>query len=186
MKKFLIILCLALYPFSCFAREPFLKFEIDAEKNANSHNNMGLIYVQDRYYAAAIKEFQTAILLCPDKQSSAIYYTNLANVYMKIGYPALAQDTLERAIRLYPMNFSYYQDVVQAYKQQGLLESKLKQYENDIKNPMSEIFVGLILIELGRVREGLSTLHEFCLIEPDLIISRGVMNYIKTNSNVRM
>lgn len=185
MKKLLIVLCLFLCPL-CYAKEPFLKFEIDAEKNANSHNNMGIIYVQDRYYAAAIKEFQTAILLCPDKQSSAIYYTNLANVYMKIGYPALAQDTLERAIKLYPMNFSYYQDVVQAYKQQGLLASKLKQYKNDIKNPMSEIMVGLILIEQGQVQEGLSTLHQFCLLEPDLIISKGVMNYIKANSNVKL
>ena len=185
MKKLLVIFCLLLSSV-CYAREPFLKFEIDAEKNANNHNNMGVIYVQDRYYAAAIKEFQTAILLCPDKQSSAIYYTNLANVYMKIGYPALAQDTLERAIRLYPMNFSYYEDVVQAYKRQGLLESKLKQYKKDVKNPMSEIMVGLILIELGRVQEGLSTLHQFCLLEPDLIISKGVMNYIKSNSNVKM
>ncbi len=185
MKKLLIIFCLALCPV-CFAKEPFLKFEIDAEKNANNHNNMGVIYVQDRYYAAAIKEFQTAILLCPDKQSSAIYYTNLANVYMKIGYPALAQDTLERAIRLYPMNFSYYEDLVQAYKRQGLLDSKLKYYEKDKKNPMSEIMVGLIMIEQGRVQEGMNKLHQFCLLEPDLIISRGVMNYIKTNSNTKM
>ena len=59
MKKLLIVLCLFLCPL-CYAKEPFLKFEIDAEKNANSHNNMGILYVQDKYYAAAIKEFQTA------------------------------------------------------------------------------------------------------------------------------
>ena len=185
MKKLLIVLCLFLCPL-CYAKEPFLKFEIDAEKNANSHNNMGILYVQDKYYAAAIKEFQTAILLCPDKQSSAVYYTNLANVYMKIGYPSLAQDTLERALKLYPMNFAYYQDVVQTYKMQGLLDTKLKQYENDVKNPMSEVMTGLILIELGRVEEGLNKLHQFCLIEPDLINSKSVMKYIKENSNVKL
>lgn len=185
MKKLLLIFCLLIGSACYAARDPFLKFEIDAEKNANNHNNMGVIYVQDRYYAAAIKEFQTAIMLCPDKQSSAIYYTNLANVYMKIGYPALAQDTLERAIKLYPMNFTYYEDVVLTYKKQGLLEAKLKQYQSDT-NPMAEILVGLIMFEMGNTEEGLSKLHQFCLVEPDLIISRGVMNYVKSKMDVKL
>ena len=71
---------------------------IDAQKNAVDHNNRGVIYMQDRYYAAAIKEFQLAVMLDPDTQASSVYYANLANCYMKIGYPALAQDTLQRAI----------------------------------------------------------------------------------------
>lgn len=185
MKKFLVLLCLLISPVA-YGRDPYIKFEIDAEKNAAMHNNLGLIHVQDRYYAAAIKEFNTAILLNPDKQATAVYYSNLANVYMKIGYPALAEDTLQRAIKLYPMNFSYYQDLVVAFKRQNLLSLKLKKYSRDTKNPLSSIMVGLILIEQGKTEAGMSKLQEFCYLEPDLIITHGVQKYINESTKTKL
>ena len=143
--------------------------------------------MQDRYYAAAIKEFQMAVLINPDTQATATYYANLGTVYMKIGYPALAQDVLERAIKLNPQNFSYYQDLAVVYAKQKILPLKLKQYAKDIKNPLSTIMVGLIKIEQGKTEEGLSNLQEFCFLEPDLIITKGVQNYIdqKTKKNIQ-
>ena len=155
--------------------------EINAQKNAVDHNNRGIIYMQDRYYAPAIKEFQIAIMLDPETQASAVYYSNLANCYMKIGYPALAQDALQKAIKLYPMNFAYYEDLTITFKRQNILEQKLKFYTKDSqKNPFSQIMVGLILIEQGKTNAGLAKLHEFIHTEPDLIISSGVRNYIKS------
>ena len=128
---------------------------IDAERNAVKHNNMGVLYMQDRYYAPAIKEFQMAVLLNPDSQASAVYYANLANCYMKIGYPALAQDTLQRAIKLNPMNLTYYEDLAVVFKRQGILSQKLKYYQkNSAKNPLSLIMVGMILMEQGKASKG--------------------------------
>jgi tetratricopeptide (TPR) repeat protein len=159
------------------------QFNIDAEKNAINHNNMGVIYMQDRYYYAAIKEFQLAVMLNPDKQATAVYYANLANCYMKIGYPALAQDTLQRAVKLNPMNFSYYEDLAAVFKRLNILEQKLKFYKKDSeKNPLSQIMVGLIYIELGKNEEGTAKLHEFVYTEPDLIITNGVKSYINGKS----
>ena len=97
---------------------------------------------------------------------------------MKIGYPALAEDVLQRAVKLSPQNFTYYQDLTLAYKKQKILPLKLKHYAKDTKNPMSAIMVGLILIEQGKTEAGLSKLQEFCYLEPDLIITPGVQSYI--------
>lgn len=174
MKKFLTLICLVIFALPVFAD----KFVIEAERNANNHNNLGLIYMQDRLYAAAIKEFQIAILTNPDTQATAVYYSNLANVYMRIGYPALAQDVLQRAVKLSPQNFSYYDDLVQTYKKQKILSLMLKTYSKDTKNPLSSVMVGLILVEQGKTDAGLSKLQEFCYLEPDLIISKGVQQYI--------
>lgn len=159
-------------------------YKIDAQKNAVDHNNRGVIYMQDRYYAAAIKEFQLAVLLDPDTQASSVYYANLANCYMKIGYPALAQDTLQRAIKLNPMNLSYYEDLAVAFKKQKILSQKLKYYQKDSqKNPLSQIMVGFILIEQGKTDAGLAKLQEFAYTEPDLIITAGVKKYVDARTN---
>ena len=54
-------------------------YTIDAEKNAYFHNNLGLNYIEDKYYYAAIQEFKIAISLVPDTQASAVYYNNLGD-----------------------------------------------------------------------------------------------------------
>lgn len=180
-KNLLIILCLLIVQLPSDAL--MKRFNIDAQRNAVDHNNRGVIYMQDRYYAPAIKEFQMAVMLDSDTQASAVYYANLANCYMKIGYPALAQDTLQRAILLNPMNFPYYEDLVMTYKKLGILGQKLKYYQKDsAKNPLSHIMVGLILIAQGKTDSGLSKLQEFVYTEPDLIITNGVKAYVEKRS----
>ena len=157
--------------------------KINAQKNAVDHNNRGVVYMQDRYYAPAIKEFQMAILLDSDTQASSVYYANLANCHMRIGYPALAQESLEKAIKLNPMNLVYYQDLALTFKYQKKLAEKLKYYKKDSeKNPLSQIMVAFILIESGKNTEGIAKLQEFVYTEPDLIISQGVKNYIDKHS----
>lgn len=166
---------------SSFAKLPVLK--IDAQRNAVEHNNRGVVYMQDRYYAPAIKEFEIAILLDSDTQASAVYYANLANCHLRIGYPALAQDSLEKAIKRNPMNLAYYQDLVVTFKMQKILDKKLEYYKKDCaKNPLSQIVVGFILLESGKTNEGMAKLQEFVYTEPDLIISKGVKKYIDERS----
>ena len=181
--RFLTVLILFLVPQHSIAKMDVMV--IDAQKNAVNHNNRGVVYMQDRYYAPAIKEFQMAVLLDPDTQASSIYYANLANCYMKIGYPALAQDTLQRAIKKHPMNFSFYQDLVVVYKRLGITKQKLKLYQKDSeKNPLSQILVGLILMEDGNNDAGLAKLQEFVYLEPDLIITNAVKRYIEDYSSI--
>ena len=42
------------------------------------------MYLEEKYYFGAIKEFQIAIALLPNSQASAAYYTNLGKTYEKI------------------------------------------------------------------------------------------------------
>lgn len=98
---------------------------------------------------------------------------------MKIGYPALAQDTLQRAIKLNPMNFGLYQDLAVVYKRLGIGSQKIKTYKKESeKNPLAQVMVGMILMEQGKTDEGLAKLQEFAYTEPDLIITKGVQKYI--------
>ena len=76
MKKFLIIPLIFLTFLTSGYKKPDV-YVIDAQKNAQVHNNMGLIYVDEKCYYAAIQEFKIAISLNPNTQATAVYYNNL-------------------------------------------------------------------------------------------------------------
>lgn len=155
-------------------------YTIDAAKNAVSHNNLGLRAVSDGNYYEAVQEFILAISLNPKTQATAVYYNNLGETYMKIGYFQDAQRCFENSIRQYNLNFLYYQNLVKSFKAQKILGTKIKFYEaKDEKNSLNMIFLGLLYIENGDVRRGIIKLDEFCMREPDLLITSGVRNYLK-------
>ena len=99
MKKFLIIPLIFLSVLVSAYKKPDV-YEIDAQKNAYVHNNLGLIYVDEKCYYAAIQEFKIAISLSPSTQASAIFYTNLGNTYTFIGYPEAARSCYEDALNI--------------------------------------------------------------------------------------
>ena len=60
MKKFLAIFLLLIAVTCSGYRKPY-KYTIDAGKDAFYHNNVGINYLKDRIYYAAIQEFKIAI-----------------------------------------------------------------------------------------------------------------------------
>lgn len=155
-------------------------YVIDAEKNAVNHNNIGLRDVAEGDYYNAIQEFCIAISLNPNTQSTAVYYNNLGETYMKLGYYKEAQQCFENAITQYNLNFLYYQNLVKSFKSQGIIKSKIKKYQvKGEKNPLVMIMLGLLYVESGDKRRGIIKLDEFCMKEPDLLITGAVRGYIK-------
>ena len=154
-------------------------YEIDASRNASIHNNLGVNYMKEHYYFGAIKEFEIAIQINPNTQASATYYNNLGKVYLKTGYYDLSEKSFKEALSRNTTNFEFYQNLVESYKQQNKLQSELKKAMADNKN-ISRIIAGLILIQTGKIEAGISTLDEFCFDEPDMIITKGIKNYIRT------
>lgn len=152
---------------------------IRAQNNAYQHNNKGLLYLDEKYYFGAIKEFQIAIALNPNSQASAIYYTNLGKTYEKIGYPKLAQPCFEKAVSLNVLCFDYYLQMVENYKKLGIVDKKLEEFKKKTDSPLNEIVIGLLYIQKGNVTTGITVLDEFCNKEPKLLITEGVKNYIK-------
>ncbi len=177
MKK-LLVLSLIFFSFIASGyRKPDV-YEIDATKNGYIHNNRGLLYMREKCYYAAIQEFKIAISLNPDTQATSVYYNNIGDAYMKIGYPDYAQDAYERAINLYSLNFQYYLDLAKCYKARNVIQHQIKQYSNT-DNPLNRIMLGLLYIESGDIKRGIIILDDFAMSEPDLLITRSIKQYIK-------
>jgi len=175
MKKYLSGLIIFLF----FVSTKGFAFEIDAAKNASIHNNRGVDYLLEANYSSAIKEFEIAIQLNPNTQASSVYYNNLGKVYMKLGHAHLAEKSFKEALKRNNMNFEYYHNIVLSFKSQNKLQSELKRYMLD-KKPNAPVFVGLILIESGKLEAGINMLDEYCFDHPDMILTKGVKTYIQS------
>lgn len=177
MKKFITLLLSLVLIFCCGYKKPH-KYTIDAEKDAFYHNNVGLNYLKDRIYYAAIQEFKIAIQLSPSTQATAIFKTNLGETYNYIGYPDMARVCFEDALLLYGLNFKYYINLADCYAQLGIINTKINQYAKS-KNPYDKIMLGLLYIKSNEINKGIITLDDFCNDEPDLLITPAVRQYLK-------
>lgn len=158
-------------------RKPY-RYTIDAEKDAFLHNNVGLNYLKDRIYYAAIQEFKIAIQLSPNTQATAIFKNNLGDTYTYIGYPDMARICYEDAIKLYGLNFKYYLNLAECYKTLGITQTKIKEYSTST-SPYDKIMLGLLYIQTGSIRKGVNTLDELCSEEPDLLITPAIRQYLR-------
>ena len=177
IKKVLIIFLLSITIICSGYKKPY-KYTIEAGKDAFFHNNVGLNYLKDRIYYAAIQEFKIAISLSPSTQASAIFYNNLGETYNFIGYPDLALDCFENAIKLYGLNLNYHINLVKCYINLGIAKTKTKELKasNDI---FDRIKLGILYIETQQYRKGVNILDEVCADEPDILITPALKQYIK-------
>lgn len=177
MKKFLLVSLIVMSFLTSAYKKPDV-YEIDAQKNAYIHNNMGLIYVSEKNYAAAIQEYKIAISLNPNTQATAVYYNNLGEVYLKIGYPEYALDCFERALKQFSLNLKYYQNLAKTYKLLGMVDRKIIEC-SEKPNPLAKVMRGLLYEQQGDIKRAIIILDEFVMSEPDLIITPSVKEYIK-------
>ena len=177
IKKVLLVFLLFIMVFCSGYRKPD-KFVIKAERDAFYHNNVGLNYLKDRIYYAAIQEFKIAISLSPSTQASAVFKNNLGETYNYIGYPEAALTCFEDAIKLYGLNFKYYLNLVDSYILLGSAKCKIKEFEQS-SEVYDKIKLGILYIKTGDVRKGVNLLDEFCILEPDLLITPAIRQYLK-------
>ena len=177
MKKIFSLFLLSVIILCSGYRKPY-RYTIDAEKDAFLHNNVGLNYLKDRIYYAAIQEFKIAIQLSPNTQATAIFKNNLGDTYTYIGYPDMARICYEDAIKLYGLNFKYYLNLAECYKTLGITQTKIKEYSSST-SPYDKIMLGLLYIQTGSVRKGINTLDELCSEEPDLLIIPAIRQYLR-------
>ncbi len=154
-------------------------YVIDPEKNAYEHNNMGIVYVEEQSYYAAIQEFKMAISLNPKTQATSVYFNNLGKVYMIIGYPQLALDCFQNALTQYNLNFEYYQNLANCYNELGVADTKLSQYQKRLSSPLDKIMLGLLYEQSGNKKKAITVLDDFATAEPNLIITPAVKTYIQ-------
>ncbi len=152
---------------------------IKAQNNAYRHNNRGIVYLSEKYYFGAIKEFQIAIDLNPNSQASAVYYTNLGKTYEEIGYNELARPCFEKAVSLNVLCFDYYLKLAENYKKLGILDEKIALYHSKKDSPLNNVLLGLLYIQKGQKSTGITILDDFCDKEKNLLITTGVKDYLK-------
>ena len=177
MKKIFSLFLLSVIILCSGYRKPY-RYTIDAEKDAFLHNNVGLNYLKDRIYYAAIQEFKIAIQLSPNTQATAIFKNNLGDTYTYIGYSDMARICYEDAIKLYGLNFKYYLNLAECYKTLGITQTKIKEYSSST-SPYDKIMLGLLYIQKGSIRKGVNTLDELCSEEPDLLIIPAIRQYLR-------
>lgn len=177
IKKIFIYFLITITVLCSAYRKPD-KYIIQAEKDAYFHNNMGIRYLEDKIYYAAIQEFKIAINLSPSTQASAIFYNNLGETYMFIGYPDMAKTCFEDAIKLYGLNFKYYLNLCECYKALKITNTKISEFQSS-KNVYDKIKLGILYIETNQVRKGVNLLDELCMEEPDLMITPAIRQYLK-------
>lgn len=155
---------------------------IDATRNAKQHNNQGVIFMKEGDLEAAMKEFKIAIALNPNVQATSVYYNNLGQVYMRMYalnnnklFPMWAQKCFEQALLGDCMNFVYYKNLVNVYEARGILNSKVTYHlSQKDKNPYSAIILGLIYLKQSKIGAAVTILDDFCVQNPDLIITSDV------------
>ena len=177
IKKIFSLFLLSVIILCSGYKKPY-RYTINAEKDAFLHNNVGLNYLKDRIYYAAIQEFKIAIQLSPNTQATAIFKNNLGDTYTYIGYPDMARICYEDAIKLYGLNFKYYLNLAECYKTLGITQTKIKEYSSST-SPYDKIMLGLLYIQTGSVRKGVNTLDELCSEEPDLLIIPAIRQYLR-------
>lgn len=177
IKKIITIFLLFTMVFCSAYRKPY-KYVIQAEKDAFYHNNIGLNYLKDRIYYAAIQEFKIAISLSPSTQASSIFYNNLGETYNFIGYPEMARNCFEDAVKLYGLNLKYHINLVKSYVNLDITKTKIKEFQNS-EDLYDRIKLGILYVETGDYRKGVNTLDEVCVQEPDLLITPALKQYIK-------
>lgn len=177
IKRLTVILLLFIMVFCSAYRRPY-KYEIRAEKDAFYHNNLGINYLQDRIYYAAIQEFKIAISLSPSTQATAVFLNNLGETYNFIGYPEQALPCFEDALKFYGLNLKYYFNLIDTYRMLGTEKFRIKEFETST-NMYDRIKLGILYIKNDEVRKGVNILDEICVSEPDLLITPALRQYIK-------
>lgn len=180
MKRFLVLFLILFSALPGFcASGTTATYVIDPVKNAFEHNNMGIIYMEEKCYYAAIQEFKMAISLNPKTQATAVYFNNLGKVYLAIGYPEMALDCFQNAVTQYNLNFEFYKNLVDCYEKLGQISSKLEFYKKNNSNPFDKIMLGLLYAKTGNVKKAIIVLDEFAMSEPNLMITPAVKQYIQ-------
>ena len=177
MKKLITIFLLFIIVLCSGYRKPY-RYTIDAGKDAFYHNNVGINYLSDSIYYAAIQEFKIAIQLSPNTQATAIFKNNLGETYRYIGYPDMARICFEDAIKLYGLNFKYYINLAECYQELGITNSKIEEYSKS-DNLYDRIILGILYTKTGNTRKGIILLDEICQSEPDLLITPAIRQYLK-------
>ncbi len=165
--------------------------KIEVENNAFMHNNKGVTLMSEKKYNSAINEFVIGIRLLPDNPIIHPIYNNLGVANLELAkiakkqksrrylrYANVAENSFIHAINYYPVNFSYYVNLVEVYDLMGVLDKKALKYQknNELYSP---IILALIYKKQGKILEAQGIIADFKKKNPELIIVKNIEKYFE-------
>ncbi len=183
-KTFVLIIIFAFATAQTYDNsDQFKTFKIDAHKNAVSHNQKGMYYLSRGYAYAAAEEFKLAIRLAPHNASTAIYFNNLGEAYIKLFKFDPAIKSFQKAIEHNPNLLLSYENLVNAYREKDVLKIAVDKYveiaKNDPTGSKNWLILGLLYKELDHKEFAIKSLEEFIKLEPGLFITNSVERVVE-------
>lgn len=133
----------------------------------NTHNNLGDVYGRHGDKQAALREFQTAILLKPNYADA---YHNLANTYHELQDEPKALENYQKAVEINPNLWQSYQNIAAIYYQQGKFDLALENINNALKinpkNPHLNLNLGIIYLVKGDKLQAKQAFMQVLILDP--------------------
>jgi tetratricopeptide (TPR) repeat protein len=175
-RFFLVPFLFLLLLFSGFTQD------IDPSRNAIWHNSLGMEYMKQGDYAAAISEYKIAIALKADTSASAAFHNNLGLVYMKLNKPNWAIVCFENAIQLNSNAFYFYENLVDAYAKANVLGTYNSYFKRktsaNFENSYNWLMLGLIQTKRKEYKNAINSFNNYVLLEPEIVVSQAVKTKI--------
>jgi len=136
--------------------------------NPEIHNNIGLIYKEQKAYDAAIEQFMRALFIDPNFAKA---YNNIGVVYYNRGNLKRAVANYQKAIQINPGNLETYNNLGVIYKNQGQLEKAesvfTKAYSLNSKHPGTNYNLALLYEEMNRRQSAIYFYRQFVKLGAD-------------------
>lgn len=135
--------------------------------SAENHNNLGDVYGRQGNKEAAIKEFQTAILLKPNYADA---YHNLSNAYVEVGMKKEALQGYEKAAQLNPSLWQSYQNIAAIYFTDKDYEKTFEYMQKAIQASPNNLNLynnlGIIYLDMGDKQKAKDTFMKVLSVDP--------------------
>ncbi|OGW41838.1 MAG: hypothetical protein A2132_05675 [Nitrospirae bacterium RBG_16_43_11] len=129
--------------------------------NPGARRGLGLIYMFNRQWEAAQREFEKVLLYMPNDYRTL---TDLVYIYSKLGMSDAAEKQGKKVLSLYPQDSAVAQILGDVYQKQGRVDEAMKLYEMALKTDRGQFNsynnLGLVYFDKGDMPRARVTFEE--------------------------
>ncbi len=133
MSKWIALIAASLL-FTACASQPQTEAEAkNIKSRAQSHTDLGAVYLQERRYEIALEEFTLATKIDPN---FSIAYNGLGLVHAALGQDAQAEQNFKKSIQLEPNSSEAHNNYGNFLCARNRIDESIKEFMAAVKNPL--------------------------------------------------